>query len=214
MKTTTPFLLPAALAALLLAGSCQDYFRQSRTGTLLITLQDPFPAPTRAGEPLPDVGSFRITVTDAAGKVYYDGPYERAPDALPVPAGAYTVSAVSDDFTAPAYDAPQWGDTQVVSVAADADVSVSLSCSQLNCGLRLTVDDNFRKAFPAGTLYLGGADGIGSNMRERECAVHVLFQVFVDGADHLPQAGLELLVFHGGHGAHSPAVDDNLAASV
>lgn len=159
MKTTTPFLLPAALAALLLAGSCQDYFRQSRTGTLLITLQDPFPAPTRAGEPLPDVGSFRITVTDAAGKVYYDGPYERAPDALPVPAGAYTVSAVSADFTAPAYDAPQWGDTQVVSVAADADVSVSLSCSQLNCGLRLTVDDNFRKAFPAGTLYLGSTDG-------------------------------------------------------
>ncbi len=159
MKTTTPFLLPAALAALLLAGSCQDFFRQDRTGTLLITLRDPFPAPTRAGEALPDVGSFRITVTDAAGKVYYDGPYERTPDALPVPAGAYTVSAVSADFTAPAYDAPQWGDTQVVSVAADADVSVSLSCSQLNCGLRLAVDDNFRKAFPEGTLYLSGADG-------------------------------------------------------
>ena len=161
MKTTkTSFFLPAALAALLLlAGSCRDYFRQSRTGTLLITLQDPFPVPTRAGEELPDVGSFRITVTDAAGKIYYDGPYDHAPDELSVPAGAYTVSAVSADFTAPAYDAPQWGDTQVVSVASDASVSVALSCSQLNSGLRLTVDDNFRKAFPGGTLYLGAADG-------------------------------------------------------
>ena len=158
MKTTS-FFLPAAFAALLLAGSCQDYFRQSRTGTLLITLQDPFPALTRSGEDLPDVGSFRITVTDAKGKVYYDGPYEQAPDALPVPAGAYTVSAVSADFTTPAYDTPQWGDTQVVSIASDADVSVVLSCSQLNCGLRLTVDDSFRNAFPAGTLYLSGADG-------------------------------------------------------
>ena len=159
MKTKTP-ILPAALAALLLlAASCQDYFRQSRTGTLLITCQDPFPAPTRAGQNLPDVGSFRITVTDAAGKVYYDGPYERTPDELSVPAGAYTVSAVSAAFDAPAYDTPQWGDTQVVSVAADADVAVELSCSQLNCGLRLAVDDSFRKTFSGGTLYLSSPEG-------------------------------------------------------
>ncbi len=163
MKTTkTPILLPAAALAalLLLAGTaCRDYFRQSRTGTLLITLRDPFPASTRAGEPLPDVGSFCLTVTDAAGKVWYDGSYERAPDELTVPAGAYTVSAVSAAFDAPAYDAPQWGDTQVVSVAADAEVAVALSCTQLNCGLRLAVDDSFRKAFSGGSLRLSGAGG-------------------------------------------------------
>ena len=142
----------AALAALLLpAGACRDYFRQSRTGTLLISLRDPFPAPTRAAQALPDVGAFRVTVTDAAGKVYYDGPYERTPDELPVPAGAYTVSAVSAAFDAPAYDTPLWGDTQVVSVA--------LACSQLNCGLRLAVDDSFRKTFAGGTLYLTGPGG-------------------------------------------------------
>ena len=150
----------AALAALLLpATACRDYFRQSRTGTLLISLRDPFPAPTRAAQALPDVGAFRVTVTDAAGKVYYDGPYERTPDELPVPAGAYTVSAVSAAFDAPAYDTPLWGDTQVVSVAADADVSVELACSQLNCGLRLAVDDSFRETFAGGTLYLTGPGG-------------------------------------------------------
>ena len=157
MKT---FLRMAALATLLLpAASCQDYFRQSRTGTLLISFRDPLPTPTRAAQALPDVGSFRITVTDATGKVYYDGPYERTPDELTVPAGTYTVSAVSAAFDAPAYDTPQWGDTQVVSVAADADVAVELSCSQLNCGLRLVVDDSFRKTFSGGTLYLSSAEG-------------------------------------------------------
>ena len=160
MKTTKTLIHSAAVAALLLlAASCQGYFRQSRTGTLLITLQDPFRALTRAGETLPDVGSFRLTVTDAAGRVYYDGPYDRTPDALTVPAGAYTVSAVSAEFDAPAYDLPQWGDTQVVSVAADAEVAVSLACTQLNSGLRLAVDDSFRQAFPGGTLHLTGAGG-------------------------------------------------------
>ena len=159
MKTKAISLSAALAALLLLAGSCQDFFRQSRTGTLLITLRDPYPASTRAGDDLPDVGSFRITVTDAAGKVHYDGPYDHAPDELTVPAGAYTVSALSAAFDAPAYDLPQWGDTQVVSVAAEANVSVDLCCTQLNCGLRLAVDDSFRKAFPGGNLLLSGAGG-------------------------------------------------------
>lgn len=160
MKTTkTPF-LPAVLAALLLpAAACQDFFRQDRTGTLIISLREPFPASTRAAGPLPDIGSFRLTVTDAEGKVYYDGPYDHSPDELPVPAGTFTVSAVSAPFDAPAYDFPQWGGTQVVSVPAGQETAVSLSCTQLNSGLLLDVDDSFRQAFPGGMLHLGGAEG-------------------------------------------------------
>lgn len=158
MKSTLQLL--AVLAALLLIPvSCQDLFRQTRTGTLLITLIDSAPIATRAAAGLPDSGTFRLTVADADGNIIYQGPYAQSPDVLSVPAGAYTVSAVSDEFEAPAFDAPQWGDTQVVTVPADGSVAVTLECRQLNSGLSLDISDSFRQAFPQGRLRLQGADG-------------------------------------------------------
>ena len=129
MKTTFPIL--AALAALLvLPVSCQDLFRSNRTGTLCIRLQDARPTPTRAGGQ--DVGDFLLTVTDASGKSWYEGAFSDSPDELTLPAGNYTVSAVSAEFDEPAFDAPQWGDTQVVSVPAGGCISAILVCQQLN----------------------------------------------------------------------------------
>lgn len=158
MKTALQLL--AILAAIaLIPVSCQDLFQQSRTGTLLITLPEFYPPSTRSALDIPDPGDFRITVTNASGKVVYEDSYARFPEQLPVPEGNYTVSAVSDDFYAPEFDAPQWGDTRVVTVPAGGNVAVDLSCSQLNCGLRLEVDPSFRDAFPDGKLSLKGAEG-------------------------------------------------------
>ena len=160
MKTYVRLL--AALAALLLVPtSCRDLFRPDRDlpGVLRISLDAPYPTATRSAAALPDVGSFQLTVSDASGKILYEGTYDHAPDELSVPAGSYTVKAVSGPFSAPAFDAPQWGDTQVVSVASGASVDVTLACSQLNSGLRLEVGESFRQAFPAGTLQLKAAEG-------------------------------------------------------
>lgn len=157
MKKT--FRILAAIAALpILLSSCQDIFRRTQTGTLLISLQDARPTPTRSGAQ--DVGDFLLTVKDASGNVFYDGPFSSSPDELSVPAGSYSVSAVSQEFYEPAYDEPQWGDTQIVSVPAGGSVSAILVCSQLNSGLRLRVDDSFSEAFPAGTLYLKAFEGL------------------------------------------------------
>lgn len=157
MKKT--FRILAALAALLiLPVSCQDLFRSGRTGTLLISLQDARPALTRAGAQ--DVGSFLLTVTDASGKTWYEGAFSDSPDELSVPAGNYTVSAVSAEFDEPAFDAPQWGDTQVVSVPAGGSISVILVCQQLNSGLRIAVDNSFKEAFPDGRLFLKAFEGL------------------------------------------------------
>ena len=154
------FLLFACLTASLLPlGSCKEFFGQGRMGTLAVNLPRLSPPSTRAGTDFPDTGTFRITVSGASGQVIYENDYAHFPDELPVPAGAYTVSAVSRDFSAPEFDAPQWGDTQVVNVAEGSNVAVNLSCSQLNSGLRLTVEDSFREAFPHGALTLKGAGG-------------------------------------------------------
>lgn len=158
MKAKHPF--AAALAALLLLPvSCQDLFRQNRTGVLLISLSDGIPAATRTAAGIPDSGAFILTVTGADGKPIYRGPYAQSPDLLDVPAGSYTVSAESCEFDRPDFDKPLWGDLQVVSVAAGSSVAVRLECRQLNCGLQLDIDRSFRQAFPAGKLRLRSDDG-------------------------------------------------------
>lgn len=146
-------------ALLLLSSSCQDLFRQDDTGTLIILLPELLPPATRAANGIPDTGEFIVTVTGSDGQTVYDNSYARLPDELTVPAGAYTVSAISGVFEVPAFDSPQWGDTQVVTVPQGGSVAVDLNCSQLNSGLRLEVDDSFREAFPEGELTLKGAEG-------------------------------------------------------
>ena len=158
MKTTLQLL--AILAAfLLLPVSCQDLFRPGKTGTMLISLRGLSDTGTRSGIGLPDTGTFQLTVTGAGGDILYSGPYAQSPDILTVPAGAYTVSAVSGAFDLPAFETPQWGDTQVVNVAAGSSIAVTLECRQLNCGLRLELDASFRQAFPGGTLTLKCTEG-------------------------------------------------------
>lgn len=158
MKTTLQLL--AILATfLLLPVSCQDLFRQGKTGTLLISLRNLPASGTRSASGLPDTGTFLLTVTGAGGDILYNGPYAQSPDILTVPAGSYTVSAVSAPFDQPAFDAPQWGDTQVISVAAGSSMAVTLECHQLNSGLRLEWDDSFRQAFPEGSISLKSSEG-------------------------------------------------------
>ena len=150
MKTILPSL--AALATLLLLPSCQDFFHQEADGKLIITLEAPRPAATRAGTDLPDVGTFLLSVTNASGGTIYEGPYAQSPDEMNIPAGSYTICAVSTAFKAPSFETPQWGDTQVVSVPSGGNVTVALSCSQLNSGIRLDIDESFRHTFPGGIL--------------------------------------------------------------
>jgi len=152
-------LVACLVVALLLASSCQEFFGTGPKGTLLVNVPELCPPSTRAASGFPDVGTFRVRVSDSSGQVVCEKDYAHFPDELPVQAGTYTVSAESDDFPAPAFDAPQWGDTQIVSVPAGGSVTANLACHQLNSGLRLDVDASFREAFPDGSLTLKGPGG-------------------------------------------------------
>lgn len=106
---------------------------------------------TRAAD-FPDTDAFKLKVVNSAGEILYDGYYGDSPETMLVNPGTYTVTALSREFRKPEFEAPQFGDEQVVVVKAGAVTNVLLECSQLNCGLRLKIDPDFADVYPGGSL--------------------------------------------------------------
>lgn len=113
---------------------------------------------TRSSAEIPDTNDFLLKVTDAKGKVLYDGAYGDSPESLLVDAGNYTVAIQSIAFTAPGFSRPVYGDEQVVVVKAGATVTVELSCTLRNAGVRLRVAPDFLTSYPDGVLFLKSGD--------------------------------------------------------
>ena len=149
MKTKR-FWVMLPLMALITA--CDDFGVAPGRGELRWTLGTAFL--TKAGEQLPDTSDFILSIKDADGKVLYDGAYGDSPDRLEVPAGSYTFHVISDTFTGPAFDRPQYGDEQVVVVRSGESVTVRLECTLQNAGVRLRTESDFLTSYPDGTLYV------------------------------------------------------------
>jgi hypothetical protein len=111
-------------------------------------------AGTRASAEIPDTNDFILRVSNADGKVLYEGPYGESPESLLVDAGSYTVGIRSIEFTAPGFSRPLYGDEQVVVVKGGAVVTVRLNCTLQNAGVRLQVAPDFLTSYPDGVLYL------------------------------------------------------------
>ena len=114
---------------------------------------------TRALAEIPDTSDFILTVSNASGDVIYDGKYGDSPEAIMVKAGSYTVSVVSEKFSKPAFSKPQYGDCQCVVVPSGGVANVRLTCSQVNCGIKLDIDSGFLDACPDGVLFLKSDEG-------------------------------------------------------
>ena len=158
MKASARILLGLA-AALPVLSSCQGLFGE-RQGLIRISfLQDVGILYTKAADDIPRPDDFLLTVSSSDGNIIYEGRFGDSPEELAVSPGNYTVSAMSCEFDEPAYDKPVFGDTRIVAVGAGETVSVELCCRQLNCGLRLLVDDSFIGLFPDAELLLEGPGG-------------------------------------------------------
>ena len=148
------------LLAALLPCSCDILgTADSRNGELRISFAGETVVYTRVQAEIPDTSDFILKVTDSKGTVVYDGLYGAAPESMTVSAGTYTVSALSGEFTKPAFSAPQFGDEQCVVVKAGGTVDVRLVCTQKNAGIRLKTDPGFLTACPDGVLILKSAEG-------------------------------------------------------
>ena len=153
MKKLKTFLrISSAIALAVPATGCFNIPETSRTGSIQISIGERFLQSTRSG--LPDISDFILEVTDSGGDEIYYGTYSDSPDLLEVPAGSYTISVLSCLGAGPGFDCPQFGDTQVVVVPEGQCVAVQMICTQLNSGLKLSVEQSFVKAFPCGELTL------------------------------------------------------------
>lgn len=164
-RTDRNFTMALSLfAAVCLAVSCDmlgsgGSSAQKGEGQLRIAFASSHSEATKSLQDLPDTSDFILTVSNADGDVVYDGPYGDSPESIKVKSGSYTVSVVSEKFTKPAFSAPQFGDEQCVVVPAEAVVNVKLTCTQINCGVRLDIDSGFLTACPDGTLSLKSSQG-------------------------------------------------------
>lgn len=144
---------------LLTAVACSDFMKTfGLQGTLQIRFADGTVPSTKAGD-FPDTNDFILSVVDEKGNSVYEGNYGGIMEKMPLDEGVYTVSARSCEFSAPMFDTPQYGDTQIATVKAGRNTVVTLTCVQMNAGIRLKVGADFRAAFPASVLYLKSSAG-------------------------------------------------------
>lgn len=146
--------------ALSMAGTaCTEIWGDMYRGEIRLSFEEGQYAATRAAAEVPDTNEFHLRVEDQKGKAIYDGKYGAAPETILASAGTYTVTVLSGDFTTPKFSAPQFGDSQKVTVAAGKASTVLLLCRQMNAGVRLKIAPNFLTSFPKGSLILKNADG-------------------------------------------------------
>jgi hypothetical protein len=148
-------LLPLAAAL----GACDDFgLRSVGQGELRWIIQESGYGTRASAADIPDTNDFILKVSDAGGKVLYEGAYGDSPESLLVDAGSYTVAVHSIEFTTPGFSRPVYGDEQVVLVKAGASVTVRLNCILENAGVRLQVAPDFLTSYPDGVLYLKAGD--------------------------------------------------------
>ena len=139
--------------------SCDAFIPERSPGRLIIWFSEDVFVSTRAYYEIPDTNDFILTILDSGGKELYNGKYGDSPESLSLPSGSYSVSAISSEFKAPKFSAPQYGDRQVVVVSSGQDCSVELICRQLNAGVKLNISSSFLTSYPNGSLILKSDDG-------------------------------------------------------
>lgn len=130
-----------------------------KDGRLCVSLDISGMEQTRSSLDIPDTCDFILSVKDDKGLSVYNGALGDCPESLVVQPGSYLISIVSEVFSKPAFDAPQFGDEQCVVVPSGGTVGVCLSCVQLNAGIRLDISSDFLSACPDGVLSLKSSTG-------------------------------------------------------
>lgn len=144
------------LLPLLFFLSCAKKPLSVKSGSISVRFSDGVIYQTKS---LPDTNDFLLKIESSDGRLIYSGPFGAAPEVFAALPGAYVVSACSREFDEPLYDAPQYGDCRSVIVGPEQSVTVTLTCTMLNSGMRLVPDADFISEYPGVELYMKSSDG-------------------------------------------------------
>jgi len=162
MKEFNLFFSLAIAATIMLSYSCNDLRisyspkAEESGGCICLGFREPV-ASTRAAEY--DTNSFILSVVSTMGDTVYFGRYSGRPATMTVMAGTYEIDVVSRKMTLPEFEAPQYGDRQVVVVSNGQRVNVSLLCKRVNAGIKLIFAESFKEKYVTGNLLLGQSSG-------------------------------------------------------
>ena len=183
---THKLILTAALLGFLLTGCESD----SRHGSLTLSFAEPLSVEPSTRAAAFDTNAFLLTVIGSGYDTLFHGTYGEKPASFTVRNGTYEVEAVSRPFSTPAFDAPQYGDRQVVVVANGQNVQVDLFCKLMNAGIRFNFADSFRSQYGYGHLLLRGPTGeLPYRLQETRAAWFPPGNVavnYVEGAEETP----------------------------
>lgn len=145
------------MAVLLLAG-CEEMWNRGECVVRLSFSQDyskmvEIERTRGGGVEIPDTNDFILVIENEGGEELFRDTYENRPEQITLPEGSYTFGVYSREFDVPAFDSPQFGDEQSVSVTVDG-VSISFQCKQLNSGMRCTFEESFTDLFPSSRILL------------------------------------------------------------
>lgn len=148
-------MLSCALCACELLDGAKNDTAQTSYSAICLKFSEPSFETTKASTSFQiDTNSFILTVVRSNGDVLYSGLYSDSPESLIAEPDTYNVKVVSDDSFSPAFDAPVWGDEQLVVVGKGERVLVELMCRQTNSGVRLNISPEFLTVFPSSSLLL------------------------------------------------------------
>lgn len=157
MKTMKHF----SLFAVFLAVSCNALMMpddDSRMGRICVRFEEGSLPVTKSSE-IPDTNDFILSIKDSGGRLIYGGSYGASPSEILADPGTYTICVESCEFGEPQFDCPQYGDTEIVVVKSGQVSSVTLFCTQQNCGVRLRFAPEFVSAYPSSSLFVKSSTG-------------------------------------------------------
>lgn len=111
---------------------------------------------TKGGEVIPDTNSFILSIKKEGGESVYYGTYGEKPQKMELDGGVYIMEVFSNEFEAPSFNSPQYGDSLSVEIFSGEMAAVSFNCRQMNVGMKINYSTEFMQKFPNSKFFLTG----------------------------------------------------------